>query len=207
MIYKNKIGLLAATAILLVGIVSSVAAQQTRNTTATIAAPEPISVLYQMKVDANELSVGQNEYALGQTYGWTSYGATFGDLPGYVFMSMNFTLPGFSVDVQPVKASTKASTASIAPPVPLIQTSLVTGGSWSQLIFLRSKNVGSVSGRIVGGELIWGPGEVNATIRLDLALDNGTGAFPGKKGKGTFSGTLDRAKESPAVSGTLTLEF
>jgi hypothetical protein len=150
-----------------------------------------------MKLNANELSVGNTEYSLGQTYGWTSYGTTNGDLSGYIFLSVNYTLPGGGPPREP----------GTARPQPIFGASQVTGGSWSKLIFNGDKYVGSVSGRIVGGEIAWGTSELKATIRLELATDNGTDAFAGNVGKGLFEGTLDRTTERASIAGVLTLGF
>lgn len=227
MMYKNKIGMLAASAILLVGVVSNAAGQRITKATAAAKAPTrivPVSVApattasvfsefgeavaivpkgeslsgsYSMKVNAKELSAGITEYSLGQTYGWTSYGTTNGDLSGYIFLSVNYTLAGGGPPLDP----------GTARPQPIFGASQVTGGSWSKLIFNGDKYVGSVSGRIVGGEIAWGTSELKATIRLELATDNGTDAFAGNVGKGLFEGTLDRTTERASIAGVLTLGF
>jgi hypothetical protein len=211
MTYKNKFGVLAATAILLAGIVSSVAAQQIRKAPARINPVEsvlppapPLATLsgsYSSKVNAKEVSAGDTQYSLGQTFGWTSYGTTNGDLSGYLFISLNYTLQkGSALPEAPAKSA-------IAPPQPISETSQVTGGSWSKLIFRDGKYLGSVSGRIVGGELVWDSSQLNATMRLELAADDGTDTFQGNTGKGTFEGTLDRSTGKGNVTGLLTLNF
>jgi hypothetical protein len=211
MIYKNKIGVLAVAAMLLTGIVANVAAQQikkapVRSNGAVIIVPPPLPVGtlsgdYSSKVNAIELSLGDTQYAVGQTFGWTSYGTTSGDLNGYMFMSMNYTVPPGLVRPQ------LQSESAIAPPQPVYQTSKVTGGSWSKLIFVKGKYVGSVYGRIVDGDLTWDLSDSIATMQLVLVADNGTAAFLGNKGKGTFQGTFDRATGAGNIFGELTLSF
>jgi hypothetical protein len=210
MIYKNKIGVLAAAAMLLTGIVANVSAQQMKkapvraNGAVTIVPPLPVGTLsgdYSSIVNAIELSLGDTQYAVGQTFGWTSYGTTSGDLNGYLFMSMNYTVPTGLARPQ------LQSESVIAPPQPFYQTSKVTGGSWSKLIFVKGKYVGSVYGRIVDGDLTWDSSNSIATMKLVLVADNGTATFLGNKGKGFFQGTFDRATGAGNILGELTLSF
>jgi len=159
----------------------------------------PLSGTYKMTMAANELSPGDTEYAMAETYGWTCYGETAGDLTGFMFVSMNYSLPEYFV--QPVDG-----VIGIVPPQPV---SKVTGGSWSKLIFIKGKYVGSVYGKIVGGTLEWSSKDMSARMILELTADNGTGAFVDNVGKGSFEGTLtpSQKEQGVLVSGVLTLEY
>jgi hypothetical protein len=197
-----KFPALVGVAILVGGVFASAFAQKAI-TPAPVGPPtfivDPLSGTYTIKVDANEVSAGDTEYAVGKTYGWTAYGTTSGDLSGYIFISLNYSLP--SVGAQPSKAR-------LSRPQPITQTSDVTGGSWSKLIFVKGRYVGSVHGRIVGGTLEWNQSDLNATLRLQLVGENGTGSFVDNTGKGTFEGTLDRTSSKvPNVTGVLTLNY
>jgi hypothetical protein len=176
-----KFATLATIAILLGGGVFATASAQ-KVKVGPIPLIEPLNGTYAMKVNANELSSGDSEYAMQETYGWTCYGKTNGDLSGFMFISMNYTVPEKS-------------------------DSRVTGGSWSKLIFINGQYVGSVYGKIVGGTIVWSDADLTAKMSLELSADDGTGAYLGSIGKGRFDGMLDRTGKTGTISGALTLSY
>ena len=127
-----------------------------------------------------------------KVFGWTFSGQTKGDSSGPIFMSVNYDedITGIS----PVDSVT---------PMTL---NLVSGGSWSEQIYVDGSFAGSISGSIVSGTVSWNTDRTVATVELQLICDNGTGTFAGASGSGTFTGTLDRASAG-AVTGTLTLDY
>jgi hypothetical protein len=153
-----------------------------------------------MEVAANELSLGDTEYAMGETYGWTCYGTSSGDLNGFVFISMNYTVPEY-------QAPPIGDQIGVSPPQPLISMSKITGGSWTKLIFLRAVYLGSVHGRIGGGTIYWSTTNLSAKISMELMADGGTGSYVGSVGKGTFEGLLDHSAKGENISGVLTLSY
>ena len=184
---------ITAIAILMAGALASVTAQ-------VGLPPIPIGSLsgtYKMAMDANELSAGDTKFALAETYGWTCYGETSGDLNGFMFVSMNYALPNSLTSVIDGKVG-------ISPPL-----SKVTGGSWSKLIFIKGKYLGSVHGRIVGGTLEWSKTDLSAKMKLELSADGGTGAFVDNVGKGTFEGALEPSQKEKGgrVTGALVLDY
>ena len=150
-----------------------------------------LSGTYKVAVTANELSTGDIDYTTGDTYGWTCYGTTEGDLSGFMFISMNY-----SASQPPVGGVIGEIPGGV---------SNVTGGSWSKLIFVDGQYAGSVYGKIVGGELVWN-GRA-ATISLQLTADEGTGSYLGSTGSGTFEGILDQNSKRSSVSGSLILNY
>jgi len=174
----------------------STGAAQRRMSPAPVGPPvfvvEPLSGTYNISVDAFELSRGDIDLASGTTYGWTWSGKTSGDLSGFMFVSLNYdaAAAAVGVDVLPDGASSN-----------------VTGGSWTKLIFMKGEYAGSVSGRIVNGQLTWNEKAQNTTISLFLTSDQGTEAFVGNTGKGTFDGILDQTGKVSTMSGVLTMDY
>ena len=74
-------------------------------------------------------------------------------------------------------------------------------------IFINGQYAGSVSGKIVDGDLVWNEKTSNASISLQLSAEQGTDSFVGCTGKGTFEGTLTRGWMAANVVGGLTLEY
>jgi hypothetical protein len=149
-----------------------------------------LSGTYSIEVNANEVSTGEAERTTGATYGWTWYGNTEGDLSGYMFVSLNYATDNtFAGEVNPGGISG------------------VTGGSWSKLIFENGVYVGSIFGKITGGELVRNNFDRMATISLTLTADEGTGPYVGSIGSGTFEGLLDRKSKAASVTGKLTLTY
>jgi hypothetical protein len=194
---RIKFSALATVTMFLLGVFASVSAQ--KSAIPIVPAVPPLNGTYSINLSANELSPGDTKFATQETYGWTCYGKTNGDLSGFMFISMNYTVPEL--------VGKDSSSPSGNPPQPIFPTSKVTGGSWSKLIFTKGQYVGSVYGRIVSGELVWSTTDLNAKVHLELVADDGTGSFVRNIGKGTFEGTLDRMNKQPKVSGALTLEF
>ena len=153
----------------------------------------PLSGTYNLKVEADEISVGDIDFPIGSTYGWTWSGKTSGDLSGFMFVSLNYS--------SPMTSPSELATFTTG------DTSKVLGGSWSKLIFINGQYAGSVSGKIVGGELVWNEKTSNASISLQLSAEQGTASFVGCTGKGTFEGTLTRGWMAANVVGGLTLEY
>jgi hypothetical protein len=95
--HKTKLLLaMAAIAIFMAGALASAAGQVRLPPVPVVG---PLSGTYKMTMAANELSPGDTEYAMAETYGWTCYGETTGDLTGFMFVSMNYNLPEY---IQPV---------------------------------------------------------------------------------------------------------
>lgn len=157
---------------------------------------EVLSGTYTSIIGATELSSGTVEPVSSEVYGWTSYGNTVGDLPGYIFMSVNYSLPSGTIQG-----------ADQLVPLPVVVVCQVSGGSWSRLIFERGVYVGSVSGKITGGSITWGSVGESAQVRLDLTSDNGTEAYLGSYGKGTFEGFLNRTEAIPVLTGKMFLQY
>lgn len=191
---RTRLSVLATIVIALSGVFANVSAQKTDRPVPWV---EPLNGTYTMRVNANELSAGDSKFELQETVGWTSYGKTDGDLSGFMFISLNYTLPKQSVDPKDGR------------PEPVPQTSQITGGSWSKLIFRDGQYAGSVCGRIASGEIVWSQTDLNATIHLELTSEGGTGSFVGSNGKGMFDGTLDRMGKSSVaiVAGDLILDY
>jgi hypothetical protein len=199
--YKTKLLPFAAVALLLGGISSSVAGQTRNPPTQPPVSAETVNQADISNVNAIEVSPGETNYSIATTYGETYYGETSGDESGYLFISINSTLP------KAATASPESPGATADQPQPIEQASEVTGGSWTRQIFLRGKYIGSVYGRIAGGTLIWSQTDLSATVNLDLLVDNGTQAFVDRTGKGRFAGALDRMSKVPTISGQLTLAY
>lgn len=185
--YKIKSLALVALAIFLSGVFVSAAAQKGFGP-APVDPPvlETLNGAYTVAVNATELSRGDVAFGTGETYGWTCYGSTEGDLSGFMFVSMNYSSPaevGFG------------------------SPNTVIGGSWSKLIFIKGEYAGSIYGKIVGGEVVWDGRGGTATISLQLTGDDGTGMFAGNIGSGTFEGGLNRTTSPASVSGILTLKY
>jgi hypothetical protein len=196
--HKMKLMIITAVAIFMAGALTSATAQKE----GSLPLPLPIGPLngtYTMAMTANQLSAGDTEYAMAETYGWTCYGKTSGDLTGFMFVSLNYALPEY--------LSTDKVEAGSTPVEIILPTSNVTGGSWSKLIFMRGQYVGSVYGKVVGGTLVWSQMDLSATMSLQLTADDGTGYFVGNAGKGTFEGTLDPSQKSGNLTGVLTLNY
>ena len=189
----NKIKSLTVVALaILIGGILSIAAGQRRMLPVPVIEPpviEPLSGSYKLQVIANDLSTGDTEFTTGATYGRTAYGTTEGALPGFVFISMNYSSPTLS----------PLGTA----------TSIVSGGSWSKLIFINGEYTGSVYGKIVGGKVAWSEnrGDLTATISLQLTSDGGTELYAASYGSGSFEGILDPNSKGSTVSGTLILYY
>ena len=196
--YKMKLLAITAIVIFMAGALTSATAQIRLPPVPVIG---PLNGTYKMAVTANVLSAGDAEYAMSETYGWTCYGETTGDLTGFMFVSMNYSLPEYFI--QPVD-----DVIGISPPQPIFQASRITGGSWSKLIFIKGQYVGSVYGRIVGGTMEWSSKDMSAKLILELSADNGTGAFVDNVGKGTFEGLVpSQNTKDGSITGVLTLEY
>ena len=197
----QKIKTLAIAAMLLLTAGALVSSQgQKRMANHRMPPPVPVvgilSGTYASSVSAAEVTSGDESN--GSIYGWSFSGITKGDLSGFIFLSVNYTLPQYNpnggIGSPPEIGSTP-------------QESDVIGGSWSKLIFVDGVYQGSVSGRILGGKLIWDADNNRTGFDLKLAGDNGTDAFAGNVGIGSFEGVLDRAYKSPVMSGSLTLNY
>lgn len=193
---KRRLLMIAAMAIIVTGALASASAQKA----SPIPVIEPLNGVYSIAVNATELSPGETEYAMAETYGWTCYGKTSGDLTGFMFFSMNYAQAGYEIAQTVDKLS--------SPPQPIGTTSQVTGGSWSKLIFVRGQYVGSVNGRIVGGTLTWSKTDLTVGMSLELTADDGTGYFAGSVGTGRFQGDMVRSEKAGGVmKGVLTLKY
>ena len=191
---------LAAMLVLVAGTLFGSQAQK-RMAVHRVMPPVPVvgllSGTYATSVTATEISGGQQDNLSNETYGWTTYGATKGDLCGFFFLSVNYSSPDFGVD--PIE---------VDPGVRQPANRIVTGGSWSKLIFVDGVYQGSVAGRIIGGTLNWDEKSQTTAVELKLTTDNATDAFAGNVGTGSFEGTMDRiGKALPTLSGTLTLKY
>jgi hypothetical protein len=92
----------------------------------------------------------------------------------------------------------------------------IFGGNWTLTILERGKSVGTIIGRVEGGEVVWSPkGKTDlGTVDLDLCIVGGTGKFLGKRGYGFFSGRDNHVTNIvigstvvATVDGTLTLFY
>jgi hypothetical protein len=193
--YKIKSLALVALALLFGGVFVSAEAQKKQMMRPLPIDPPPfvgtaLSGAYSIEVNANEVSTGEAERTTGATYGWTWYGSTKGDLSGYMFVSLNYSTDNtFAGEVNPGGVSG------------------VTGGSWSKLIFDNGVYVGSIFGKIVGGELVRNKFDRTAVISLTLTADEGTGPYVGSIGSGTFEGLLDPKSDAGNVTGKLILNY
>jgi hypothetical protein len=191
---KIKSAAITALAIFCMGMFATATAQ--KKTTAHSIIPLPSTVVlsgtYEVNLDAVEVSIGTVDYTSGATYGSTWSGQTAGDLSGFMFVSLNYCAPEnggvVGIDSRP-------------------GTSVISGGSWSKVIFIDGVYAGSVSGTITGGELTWNPDTEESNITLQLTSDQGTEAFVDAKGKGTFVGVIAQRSVSRSVSGHLTLDY
>ncbi|MGH9875793.1 MAG: hypothetical protein ACRD9S_25350, partial [Pyrinomonadaceae bacterium] len=190
---KNKFAALITLAILVGGMFSGAVAQK-RMSPAPVDPPSPTvqNGIYKVSVDADELSPGVTDLSGQLTYGWTWSGKTEGDLSGFIFLSLNCA--------GGISAADQAGYA-------VGGTSKVMGGSWSKLIFIKDKYVGSISGTIVGGELVWSEKARIATVNLELTADEGTDLFAGNVGTGTLEGIMDQTTRVPSLTGTLLLNY
>jgi len=189
---KIKSLTLIALVILVSGIFVSAAAQKKPLPAEQVLPVMPLSGTYKIALTANELSIGSVELNTGETYGWTCYGTTDGDLTGYMFVSLNYSLP----------SPPDGESGDVAGGV-----SQVSAGSWSKLIFSNGQYLGSVYGKVVSGQLVWNGRDRTTSVRLNLTADDGTESFVGSTGTGTFEGVLDPNSKTSYVSGTLTLNY
>lgn len=190
--YKFKSLALVAVAILFSGMLFGASAQK-KKAIKFIEPPVPFDILtgtHKIDVKADKLSIGEVPFGSGSTYGWTCYGVTEGDVSGYIFISMNYSAPELSWGGG--------------------ESRTVTGGSWSKLIFIDGQYTGSISGLIVGGEVVSGDVTFNApatTITLQMTGDGGTGAYEGRKGTASFDGVVTDGPKATNVTGTLGLNY
>ena len=187
---------LAIAAMFVFGAGAFLSSQAQKRMTIDIVPPQPtvgaLSGTYRTSVGATEINVGEQNEMSNETYGWTSNGVTTGDLSGHIFLSVNYTWPGFGDEI------------GTEPAV----TNIICGGSWSQLIYVNGVYQGSVSGRILSGTITWDEKTRTSKIEMQLAADNGTDAYLGSVGTGSFSGSMDRrSQDVPAINGTLTLVY
>jgi hypothetical protein len=193
---KIKSAAAIALAIFFAGIFATAAAQKHAPISSV---PHPLPIIsglngtYNINVDAVEVSIGTVDSTSGATYGWTWSGRTDSDLSGYLFVSLNLASPDGNVEVGGDHT--------------LPRPSVITGGSWSKVIFVDGVYAGTVFGTVTGGELVWNPKTQTSSVNLQLTSDNGTDAFVGANGSGTFVGVVDQSGEVPTVTGALTLEY
>ncbi|HEV7682405.1 MAG TPA: hypothetical protein VGO68_09815 [Pyrinomonadaceae bacterium] len=192
---KIKSAAAIALAIFFAGIFATAAAQNAATPSIPHTLPLVFSLngTYNVNVDAVEVSIGTVDDASGATYGITWSGKTNSDLSGYMFVSLNLAAPESSAEVGDVRA------------VP--HPSVVTGGSWSKVVFVDGAYVGTVFGTVTGGQLVWDAKTQTSSVNLQLVSDRGADAFVGATGSGTFVGVVDQSGEVPTVTGTLTLEY
>jgi hypothetical protein len=193
---KIKSAAVIALAIFVVGIFATASAQK-RAPISSIPHPLPIIFSlngpYNVNVDAVEVSIGTVDNTSGATYGWTWSGTTNNDLSGYMFVSLNLAAPDGDID--------PGGDRTVPRP------SVISGGSWSKVIFVDGVYAGTVFGTVTSGELVWNPKTQTSSVNLQLTSDNGTNAFVGVTGSGTFVGVVDQTGEAPTVTGVLTLEY
>jgi hypothetical protein len=195
---RLRIMALATMVVLMAGASFSTQAQKRTApvwTSDIVPVSEVLNGTYTSDISATQLSTGTVETASNEVYGWTSYGKTDGDLPGYVFLSVNYSMPAGTI---------YAADQLVPLPVLVCQ---VSGGSWSRLIFDRGVYVGSVSGKITGGSITWDSVGESAQVSFELAADNGTEAFVGSSGSGSFEGSLDRTPRVPVLTGKMILKY
>lgn len=193
---KIKSAAILALAIICAGMFATATAQKRASAPST---PHPLPVIfglngsYNVNVEAVEVSIGAVDNTSGATYGWTWSGKTNNDLAGYMFVSLNFTAPDNNGEVG----------SDRAPAAP----SVITGGSWSKVIFVDGVYAGTIFGKVTGGDLVWDAKSQTSSVNLQLTSDQGTEAFVGATGNGTFAGVVDQTGEIPTVTGVLTLNY
>ena len=192
---KIKSATIVALAIFCAGIFATAAAQK-HAPAASVPHPLPIAFAlngtYNVNLDAVEVSLGTVDSASGSTYGWTWSGKTNSDLSGYMFVSVNFAAPENNGEVGSDRTP---------------QPSVVTGGSWSKVIFVDGIYAGTIFGSVTGGQVAWDPKTQTSNVNLQLTSDRGTDAFVDAHGTGTFVGVVDQLGEVPTVTGVMTLEY
>lgn len=184
---------LATFALLLGGMLFSTQAKHRQVFAESFDTPTPaLSGTYESQVDATEMSSGNSQEMTNAVYGWNSYGKTTGGLCGHVFISVNYSV---------TDNNDSFMTPSIVP------DNVVTGGSWSKIIYVDGVYAGSISGTIVGGSLVWDENHTTAQVELQLVGTKGADNFVGLTGVGTFSGTLDRTTSDATLTGTLRMKY
>lgn len=195
---KIKSAALIGFAIFLAGMFATAAAQK-RTSTPSFSKPFPIvaglSGTYTINLDAVEVSTGTVDIISGASYGWTWSGKTYTDLSGYMFFSLNFAAPDNSTAVE--------AGGDRLPPQPR----LISGGSWSKVIFIDGVYAGTISGRVTSGQLVWSPDTRTSNVSLQLTSERGTEAFVGLQGTGTFVGVVGQVGEVTTITGVVTLEY
>ncbi|HSS20611.1 MAG TPA: hypothetical protein VLL54_11090 [Pyrinomonadaceae bacterium] len=192
---KIKTVNLLTLVVLLMGAFSVASAQQ-RMSAPELKSRQPLpsvvvlSGAYNMSVDAQQVSAGEVDVTSGYTVGWTWSGQTSGDLSGFMFLSVNYAA------AEVIEAGDRKPNAR-----------KVIGGSWSKLIFIDDAYVGTISGQIVAGDVVWDSKAQQSVMNLELVADAGTDLFLGTSGTGTFSGMIDVSNEVPFMSGTLNLNY
>lgn len=149
-----------------------------------------LSGTYYIGVEAIETFPGETVFNEAKTFDRTSHGTTEGDLSGFIFISLNYTLP---------ENNTVGDVSR--------EESLITSGSWAKLIFKEGVYRGSVFGKITVGKILWNRRTNTASITFELKSDSGTGIFTEERGKGFFEGTLYQSTKAPTLKGRLTLEY
>lgn len=150
---------------------------------------------YVSQLEGTEVSPGTSDEISNTIYGWNLSGQTSGDLTGYMFLSMNYSM---SAARQPYARDLRTANTNF---------NLVSGGSWCKAIYVDGAYAGTVSGTILGGTVTWNEDYTSATLDLQLSGDNGTRNYAGAVGSGTFTGVVDRSTSTPTVSGRLYLAY
>jgi hypothetical protein len=193
---KIKYTAFLVLAVFLGGIFSSAAAQKA-STPGFIGPPtwevKPLSGPYTVRTESIAVSKFDLNPDSGAPYRLSWSNKMIGDLSGFMFVSVNYSTPMY--------LRGGAQVTGIG------GTSNVIDGSWTKLIFVNNVYVGSVSGTITGGELTWSETDQNTAIRLDLTSDQGSDAFTGCYGRGTFEGTWNQEAEGMPISGTLNFTY
>ena len=93
--YRIKVLAFVVVGVLLGGAFATATAQKAELGTGEMPIPisGPLSGTYVSTLNADEVSAGETEHAVAKTFGWTGYGKTTGDLSGFMFVSMNFSVP------------------------------------------------------------------------------------------------------------------
>jgi hypothetical protein len=181
--FKIKLTSLISAGLLLMSMFSFAGAQTKKSPAFRMPPVPPVGVLsgsYELSVSASQVSAGDVDFASGNTFGWTWSGTTSGYLSGYMFMSLNY------------------SAAPIQVGADLSEMRIVTGGSWSKVVFIDGIYAGRISGKIVNGSVMI-DGKSMTSMDLELVGDSGTDTLVGSTGTGRFSGVIDNSDKTSHV--------
>jgi hypothetical protein len=190
----RKYFLLAASFILLAGLMTAAIGQRKSATGPTLSPPEPVLTI--VKVNAIEIADGvvavDKNNSVETMFGYSFLGKTSGGFPGSIMLSMNCApaefVPGGSNEL--------------------------TGGAWSLPVYMpttmrgSSNYAGSLYGTIGKGKMDWDKTGTIANLYFVLTIEGGTLTWNGMQGYATFTGTLveDEKTLQKTITGDLVFD-